>query len=52
MGLIGLKEKSLDTIIRKSYENLGLITFFTCGPKEIHAIDKISKIPLTSAFPY
>jgi ribosome-binding ATPase YchF (GTP1/OBG family) len=37
MGLIGLKERSLDLIIRKSYENLGLITFFTCGPKEIHA---------------
>jgi len=37
MGLLGLKEKSIDTVIRKSYENLGLITFFTCGPKEVHA---------------
>lgn len=37
MGLIGLKEKSLDIIIRETYKNLGLITFFTCGPKEIHA---------------
>jgi len=37
MSMIGLKEKSLDTIIRKTYENLGLITFFTCGPKEAHA---------------
>ncbi len=37
MGLIGLKERSLDTIIRETYKNLGLITFFTCGPKEIHA---------------
>lgn len=37
MNLIGLKERSLDVIIRKTYENLGLITFFTCGPKEIHA---------------
>ena len=27
----------LDTIILKSYANLGLITFFTCGPKEAHA---------------
>ncbi len=37
MNLIGLKEPSLEVIIRKTYENLGLITFFTCGPKEIHA---------------
>lgn len=33
----GLKDKSLDLIIKKTYENLGLITFFTCGPKEAHA---------------
>lgn len=37
MGLLGLKEKSLDVVIRETYKNLGLITFFTCGPKEIHA---------------
>lgn len=37
MQEFGIKEKSLDTIIRKTYENLGLITFFTCGPKEAHA---------------
>lgn len=37
MGMIGLKERSLDIIIRKTYEHLGLITFFTCGPQEIHA---------------
>jgi ribosome-binding ATPase len=37
MNLIGLKEHSLDVIIRETYKNLGLITFFTCGPKEIHA---------------
>jgi len=37
MSEFGLKERSLDTIIRKTYENLGLITFFTCGPKEAHA---------------
>ena len=37
MGLIGLKEPGLNTIIRQTYENLGLITFFTCGPKEAHA---------------
>ncbi|MCX5924744.1 MAG: redox-regulated ATPase YchF [Candidatus Dependentiae bacterium] len=37
MEMIGLKEQSLHTIIRQTYRNLGLITFFTCGPKEIHA---------------
>ena len=37
MGLIGLEEPGLNTIIRKTYDNLGLITFFTCGPKEVHA---------------
>jgi len=37
MGLYNLKEPSLDIIIRKTYDHLGLITFFTCGPKEIHA---------------
>lgn len=37
MEMLGIAEKSLKTVIRKSYEYLGLITFFTCGPKEIHA---------------
>jgi GTP-binding protein YchF len=37
MSMLGITEPSLDSIIRKTYENLGLITFFTCGPKEIHA---------------
>lgn len=37
MSEFGLKERSLETIIRKTYKNLGLITFFTCGPKEAHA---------------
>ena len=37
MSLIGIKQRGLDNIIKKSYHNLGLITFFTCGPKEIHA---------------
>lgn len=37
MGLIGIKERSLDRIIRESYHHLGLITFFTCGPQEAHA---------------
>ena len=32
-----IKESGLENIIKKSYINLGLITFFTCGPKESHA---------------
>ena len=37
MEMLGLKETALTTIIQKSFENLGMITFFTCGPQEIHA---------------
>jgi GTP-binding protein YchF len=37
MQMLGIKQRSLDRIIRATYDHLGLITFFTCGPKEIHA---------------
>lgn len=37
MDLMGLTEPGLYKVIRKSYNKLGLMTFFTCGPKEIHA---------------
>lgn len=37
MGMIGMEESGLDNIIRTTYTQLGLITFFTCGPREIHA---------------
>mgnify|MGYP003500181576 CR=1 FL=1 len=36
-SMMGIKVRGLDQIISKTYKNLGLITFFTCGPKEIHA---------------
>lgn len=36
-SMMGLKQPGLEVIISKTYQNLGLITFFTCGPKEIHA---------------
>ncbi len=32
-----IDESGLDKVIRGTYKNLGLITFFTCGPKEAHA---------------
>ena len=34
---MGLEEPGLDRLIRSGYELLGLITFFTAGPQEIHA---------------
>jgi hypothetical protein len=34
---IGLQEAGLSRIIRAGYDLLGLITFFTIGPKEAHA---------------
>jgi hypothetical protein len=37
MQMLGISSRGLDRIIQKTYSELGLITFFTCGPKEIHA---------------
>lgn len=37
MSMFSLTEKGINQIIRKAYLQLGLITFFTCGPREIHA---------------
>ena len=34
---LGLSESGLDRVIRAGYDLLGLITFFTAGPKEAHA---------------
>lgn len=34
---LGLEESGLDKLIRASYHELELITFFTAGPKEAHA---------------
>ena len=34
---MGLKEAGLDRLIREGYNLLGLITYFTCGPKETRA---------------
>ncbi len=33
----GVRESSLDGVIRKSYEKLGLISYLTAGPKEVRA---------------
>jgi len=37
MDLLEITESGLNRIITKSYQELGLITFFTVGPKEAHA---------------
>src|SRR3546814_13459114 len=44
---LGLEEAGLARIIRAGYELLGLITFFTVGPKEARAwtVAKGSKAP-------
>ena len=34
---LGISTRGLDLIIAKTFHNLGLITFFTCGPQEAHA---------------
>lgn len=35
--MLGIKGSGLQNVIRKTYDELGLITFFTVGPKEAHA---------------
>ncbi len=37
MDLFRMSSRGLDTIIARAYSALGLITFFTVGPKEAHA---------------
>lgn len=34
---LNISESGLDKVIREGYSILDLITFFTCGPKEVHA---------------
>lgn len=35
--MLNIPHRGLDRIIQATYAHLGLITFFTCGPREIHA---------------
>ena len=37
LGSLGLEESGLDRVIRAGYRLLGLLTFFTAGPKETRA---------------
>jgi ribosome-binding ATPase len=47
LGSLGLEEPGLNRLIRAGYDLLGLITFFTAGPKEARAwtVTKGSKAP-------
>lgn len=49
MDMFNIKQPTLDSIIEKSYQNLGLITFFTCGPQEIHAWPILKSTTIRSA---
>jgi GTP-binding protein YchF len=48
---LGLTDSGLDRVIRGGYELLGLLTYFTCGPKETHAwtITQGTKAPRAAA---
>ena len=37
MGELGLKGSGLDNLVRVAFNKLGLITYFTEGPKEVRA---------------
>ncbi len=47
LSSIGVKESGLDLLIQKAYQTLGLISFLTCGEKEVRAwtIEKGMKAP-------
>ena len=48
---LGLHDSGLDRVIRSGYDLLGLLTYFTCGPKETHAwtITQGTKVPQAAA---
>ncbi len=48
---LGLHDSGLDRVIRSGYDLLGLLTYFTCGPKETHAwtITQGTKAPQAAA---
>jgi hypothetical protein len=48
---LGLSDSGLDRVIRAGYDLLGLLTYFTCGPKETRAwtITRGTKAPQAAA---
>ena len=51
LDTLGLTQSGLDQVIRAGYDLLGLLTYFTCGPKETHAwtITKGTRAPQAAA---
>jgi GTP-binding protein YchF len=51
LASLGLEEPGLDRLIRAGYDLLGLITYFTAGPKEVRAwtITRGTKAPQAAA---
>lgn len=49
MEMLGITKPSLNTIISTTFERLGMITFFTCGPKEVHAWPIVKGITVRQA---
>lgn len=47
LASLGVEESGLEQVIHKGYRALGLISFFTAGPKEVHAwtVHKGAKAP-------
>ena len=46
---LGIVERGLDVIIARVYQDLGLISFFTCGPQEAHAWPLLKGTPVPKA---
>ena len=49
MSELGMHESGLDHIITTTYRELGLITFFTCGPTETHAWPIVKGVTIKQA---
>ena len=51
LATLGLSQSGLDQVIRAGYDLLGLLTYFTCGPKETHAwtVTKGTRAPQAAA---
>lgn len=49
MSMLGITKPALANVIEKSFKNLGLITFFTCGPQEIHAWPIVQGVTIRAA---
>lgn len=49
MSMLGISTSGLNAIISTTFARLGLITFFTCGPKEAHAWPIIKGITVKQA---